>query len=114
MRIAIVTGAPSVGKTSVGVRALSEMAEPCAFLDGDSLVVYLPVDLLDRSIIIQDNICACAANYAASGVSLLVASHVFFPQCIERIRDRLYSQVPSAALSSGRVTITIPHTISPA
>jgi len=96
MRVVLITGAPSIGKTSLGAWLLDELDEACAFLDGDSLAEYSPRNLIDRSAIVHDNLMVCAANYAASGIETLIATHLFGPEDIARMQKEFRSQGHSA------------------
>ena len=91
MKIVAITGAPSIGKTTVGEGLLKVLGKPCAFIDGDSVAVYLPVDLADRDQIVLENFCSCAPNFAQAGVEVLVVTHVFTHELVSEIRERMHS-----------------------
>ena len=91
MDVIVITGAPGVGKTALLPALADRLPEKSAFVDGDSVGRTRPLcRTLERLNLIQDNIVACAHNFATWGARYVVAAFVFPSQeRVERIAGTL-------------------------
>ena len=91
MIVILITGTPGVGKTTLLPALADRLGEKCAYLDGDVVGRTRPLTrTVERMNLIQDNIVACAANFAEWGARYFATAFVFgSEERIERIRGKL-------------------------
>ena len=91
MKVILLTGAPGVGKSTLLPLLGEALPAPAAFLDGDAVGCTRPTErTLERLNLIQDNIVACARNFARWGATHLIAGYVLPSQeRLERLRGLL-------------------------
>ena len=114
MHVIVITGAPGIGKTAVLPRVVELLPEKAAFLDGDCIGRTCPTQrTLERLNLIQDNIRACADNFARWGADNLVTGFVFpSAERVQRITDILRSAghaVSVVALVAEEATVLCRH-----
>lgn len=81
MDVIILTGAPSVGKTRVLPEVSKVLEQKNAWLDGDDVGRTNPVVWdMARLNLIQDNMCACAKEFAQWGAKYFIAGFVISRQ----------------------------------
>ena len=109
MTVILITGAPAVGKTTLLPVLADVLPEKNAFLDGDAVGRTRPLTrTIERLSLIQDNICACADNFASWGAQYFVACFVLPSQeRMDRICGKLrqagHSVVPVALIADDEV-----------
>ena len=105
MTVILITGAPAVGKTTLLPVLADVLPEKNAFLDGDAVGRTRPLTrTIERLSLIQDNICACADNFASWGAQYFVACFVFPSQermdrICGKLRDAGHFVVPVALVA---------------
>jgi hypothetical protein len=83
----IITAAPGIGKTTIFPTLVAKLSEKCALLDGDDVSRLIPFRLTHEWLdLVQDNISACAENFAKCGIRYFITCFCLPTQ--ERI-DRL-------------------------
>jgi len=83
MNVVVITSADAINLDAFFAalaESLSDSGVNCAFLDGRALGWCVPVDFPDRSLIVQDNLCSCARNYADAGARYAFAWYAFSSQ----------------------------------
>jgi hypothetical protein len=71
----VITAAPGMGKSTLFASLAEKLPENSAFLDGDEVGHLVPFRLTREWLdLVQDNIAACAANFAKCDVRLLVTA----------------------------------------
>jgi len=93
MDVIVITGAPGVGKTALLPLLSEALPGQNAWLDGDVVGRTKPIDRTrERLDLIQDNICACARNFAAWGARYFITCYVLPSQeRVERLANLLRS-----------------------
>ena len=99
----IITAAPGIGKTTVFPILAETLPEKSALLDGDSVGCLLPFSLsLEWLDLVQDNIAACAENFAGCGIRYFVTCFCFPSQ--ERL-DRLTGLLSNLGYQVHRIAL---------
>ena len=78
MNIIVITGAPGAGKSALLDSLAETLPGKRAYLDGDDVAIVRPFSRdVARRTLIQDNICACAKNFADWGAdeAVLIERH---------------------------------------
>ena len=94
MKVIVVTGAPGAGKTTLLPQLMEVLPSAAAFLDGDDVGRTRPANLTaERLNLIQDNMLACARNFAGWGAAYLVACFCLPSQeRVDRLRTLLRAE----------------------
>jgi len=69
----IITAAPGIGKTTIFPYLAEKLSEKSALLDGDNVSRLIPFSLsIEWLNLVQDNIAACAENFARCGIRYFI------------------------------------------
>jgi hypothetical protein len=75
MEAIVITAAPAIGKSTLFASLAEKLPGRSAFLDGDDVGHVVPFHLTRKWLdLVQDNIAACAANFAECGVRCFVTA----------------------------------------